>query len=131
MTPTEHKEFVQAAWREATGGLIEDYLERLASPEATIDDLRKAIEMANKVTGAEADKKVDPNAGLPTFNFVFSNGGVTVMPIAELAPADVEDVLHRGVVTLEVTPFENTPPIQSPSLEDMMAGLDDMLGDNL
>ena len=130
MNPTEHKEFVQEAWREATGDLIEAYLVRLASPEATIDDLRKALELANRVTGAEADKKVDPNAGLSVFNFTFSNGGVTAVPVVELAAPDVADVTPREVALLplgEATTESAAPNRQS--MEDMMAGLDVMLGD--
>lgn len=133
MNPTEHKEFVQAAWREATGDLIEDYLVRLKSPEATIDDIRKAIEMANRVTGAEADKKVDPNAGLSIFNFTFANGGITAQPVVELASAVVEDVTPREIstVALGAARAENREADERPSMEDMMAGLDDMLSDNL
>lgn len=129
MTPTEHKDFVQAAWRDATGDLITEYLTRLHSEEATIDDIRKALELANRVTGAEVDKKGDPNAGLPTFNFIFSNGGVTAMPVVELAAPDVEDAAPREIPALQVEPPrpENPPP-PAPSMEDMMAGLDDMLG---
>lgn len=131
MNPTEHKEFVQAAWREATGDLITEYLVRLNSQEATIDDLRKAIELANRVTGAEADKKVDPNAGLSVFNFTFSNGGVTAQPVVELASAVVEDVTPREISTLALEPAQAdpAPSVPQPSMEDMMAGLDAMLGD--
>ena len=131
MTSSEHKEFVQAAWRTATPDLITNYLVRLVSEEATIDDLRKAIELANRVTGAEADKKVDPNAGLSVFNFTFSNGGVSAvqMPVAELASPTVEDVTPREITLLAVEPADapSAPP-PGPSMEDMMAGLDEMLG---
>lgn len=129
MTPSEHKEFVQAAWREATPDLITEYLVRLTSSDATIDDLRKAIELANRVTGADADKKVDLNAGLAVFNFTFSNGGVTAVPVVELAGADVEDVTPREITLLAVEPAHAPSAARpGPSMEDMMAGLDEMLG---
>lgn len=132
-TPTEHKEFVQAAWREATPDLIAKYKERLHSEEATIEDIRKAIELANRVTGAEADKKVDPNAGLSVFNFTFANGGVTAMPVVEISAPDITDVTPRAPRKKKRLSAEN-PPARAPevpemSMEAMMAGLDDMLGD--
>ena len=137
MTPTEHKEFVQEAWRAATPDIVEQYLLRLNSAEATIEDLRKAVELANRVTGAEADKKVDPNAGLAVFNFTFSNGGVSAMPVVELSAPDVLDVTPRAprkkkpAVLAADTQAEtpSAPDAPEMSMDDMMAGLDEMLGD--
>ncbi len=140
MTPTEHKEFVQEAWRAATPDIVEQYLLRLNSAEATIEDLRKAVELANRVTGAEADKKVDPNAGLAVFNFTFSNGGVSALPVVEISAPDVLDVTPRApraprkkkpaaLAADTAVKASSAPDAPEMSMDDMMAGLDEMLGD--
>jgi hypothetical protein len=132
VTPTssEHKEFVQAAWRDATPDLIVEYKKRLATDEATIEDLRKAIDMANRITGAEVDKKVDPNAGLSVFNFTFTNGGISAVPVVELPAADITDVTPRPPRKKKqpAALASPTPPAPEMSMDDMMAGLDEMLG---
>lgn len=94
VSPAEHREYVQAAWREATPGLLESYFTKLAADGATIDDIRKAIELAARATGSDAEKKVDANAGLPVFQFTFVNGTATaqVMKQAEVIEAPVKEI---------------------------------------
>lgn len=43
--------------------------------DGSIDDKRKLIEMEMRLTGAEPDKKADPFANLPVFNFIINRSG--------------------------------------------------------
>lgn len=134
-TPAEHREFVQATWREATDALNVAYLLKLHGGDATIEDLRKGVELANKVTGAEAEKKVDPNAGLSVFHFTFSDGGVTAVPVVQLADPNITDVQPKRSrkatpqAALANSPAETDEQARDMSLVDMMSGLDKMLGE--
>ncbi len=70
--------------------LAVDYYEQVMS-DGDLEDKRKAIELAARITGAEAEKKVNPLAGLPVFNIVIHSGhggGVT----AALQSAEVVDM---------------------------------------
>lgn len=97
---------------------------------ADLDDYRKYMEWAGKVTGAEVDKKQDANSNLPVFNFVFHNGGVEATMVKPPKATElVEEVQPEAVplATLDLAP--KPQPVQVPvDIDDMMSALDDMLG---
>ncbi len=97
--------------------------------DGDVDDHRKLIEVEMRLTGAEMDKKVDPNAHLTTFNFVFNNGGVHAT--IETKPADVLEAKPLEVLE-DVTPPAPPPqrryvpePVTESDLDNM---LDDLIG---
>lgn len=130
----QHREDMQELVRAAQEEAFAVWVEKVHSDEATIDDLRKFNEFAAKVTGLEAEKKQDPNAGLAVFNIVFQNGGFTATQVAaEPAPeqiaADIPAVEawpFRDVV--KDAPVEAAPAAREETVDDLMAGLDNMLG---
>jgi hypothetical protein len=124
VTPVEHREFVQAAWREATPGLLEDYFTKLAGEGATIDDLRKALELAAKATGSDSEKKTDPNAGLPVFQFTFVNGTAT----AQVVQQEVIEAETRELPDVE-WPFGGPAPTDMPTPEMVAARADRLAED--
>jgi hypothetical protein len=124
---TQHKEDVQAALRSATLGVLETYIERLhMEGAASLDDLRKASEFLVKSTGAEIDKKIDANAGLPVFNFVFQNGGMAATMVS--APM-VEVIENEALPMLDRAPPAKPARAADPvDMAELMGELDDMLG---
>lgn len=120
VTPAEHREFVQAAWREATPGLLESYFTKLAGEGADIDDIRKAIELAARATGSDAEKKTDANANLPVFQFTFLNGTATAVQQVEVIEAEVKDVPW---------PFGGEAPAELPTPEIVAARADRLAED--
>ena len=100
LSPQEHREFVQAAWRAASPDLLARYVEMLHGDQATIDDIRKALEMAARATGSDAEKKVDPHANLQVVQITFTGtpaGGGPATSIAVLGePAEVGPGLPGG-----------------------------------
>lgn len=132
VTQSEFKESVHALLRAGGLQLIPDYIERVMT-SGNLEDRRKAIELVIKTTGAEAEKKVDPNSGLPVFNFVFhaATGQMQVQAVTpvveEVPPPKPEPVAAPAeLVTLEMEAFE--PPATTPTTDDFMADLDAMLG---
>lgn len=130
MTPAEHREFVQAAWRAATPNLLVDYFTKLGGNEATIDDIRKALDLAARATGTDAEKKVDANANLPVFQFTFVNGAVQAKQIEQAVP----EAEFTEVPEAEVNwPFAGSkPPVEKPTDDAadpaLLAQLDTLLG---
>jgi hypothetical protein len=106
--------------------------EHLSKPGQSIplEERRKTVDMLLRYTGAEPDKKVDPNANLPTFNFVINGGQVQatmVSPGAQAAdPLDaLEGADRSNPLVTDVEPRAVTPV---PEVDDLMGSLDDMLG---
>lgn len=131
MTPAEHKEYVLAAWRDATPALMVKYLETLAGAGADVDDLRKAVELMTKTTGAEVEKKQDPHANLPVFQVVFQGATIQATvaqePSATRLEASQLDLLEQVV---DVQPKPARAPLPEPDFSDadaMLASLDDQL----
>jgi hypothetical protein len=78
LTATEFKELARRLGRAAFVPLFLRFYERIVTSEATIEEQRKALADIGRWTGVEEDRKLDPNANLPVFNFVFgSSGGMT------------------------------------------------------
>lgn len=83
-TLSEAKTLLQNKAAEVLLQDFKDYREAVIT-DGTIDDKRKLIEMEMRLTGAEPDKKADPFANLPVFNFIInrSNDGTTPDSAAE------------------------------------------------
>lgn len=102
----------------------EDYRDAV-STDGSVDDKRKLLELQMRLTGAEMERKVDQNAHLATFNFVFNNGiTATMVP----APTEVVDMGMADVVDVEPTETPPPPPGVRPMTVEMM-DVDAMLGD--
>lgn len=101
--------------------------------DGNVDDFRKLVEFETRMFGAEPDKKVDPNANLPVFNFVFHNGiHATIEPApGPAATADVTDVQAKGeddVPYLEVVQTKPPPTMDSSGLDELLGDIDQRLG---
>ena len=83
-TLSEAKTLLQNKAAEVLMQDFKDYREAVIT-DGTIDDKRKLIEMEMRLTGAEPDKKADPFANLPVFNFIInrSHDGTTPDSTAE------------------------------------------------
>ena len=83
-TLSEAKTLLQNKAAEVLMQDFKDYREAVIT-DGTIDDKRKLIEMEMRLTGAEPDKKADPFANLPVFNFIInrSHDGATPDSAAE------------------------------------------------
>jgi hypothetical protein len=129
----DFKEAAHAVLREGGMMVIPKYVERVFH-EGNIEDMRKAVDLIMRVTGAEADKKADPNAGLPVFNFTFTGiGGVQATIVAEPAapalpiPEESLEILDVVATTVKATPLPAPSP-EPEALDDMVRALDDLLG---
>lgn len=92
---------------------------------ADLDDYRKYMEFAAKVTGANVDPKADANAGLAVFHFHMDGGGMTAQ--IQAAPAQplelVEEISQQQAQPIcQVNPAPETEPV------DIQAELDALLG---
>lgn len=129
---SEFKESVHALLREGGLQLIPDYILKVMT-HGNLEDRRKAIELIIKTTGAEAEKKADPNSGLPVFNFVFhaATGQMqmqAVAPVVEEVPIAIGE---KELVTLDMgasRAAENSVTSTPSEPDDFMADLDAMLG---
>lgn len=92
----------------------------MPGPSISLEERRKALDMLLRYTGVEPEKKVDPNANLPVFNFSF-NGGQMQATMVRAAEA-IED--SSGLIT-DVAPRTVTPVVEP---EDLLSTLDGMLG---
>jgi len=72
------KEAFLDSLEETAASLLVDYLDSLRT-DGTVDDKRKAVELAIRALGLETEKKQDANAALPVFNITFHNGGAMQM----------------------------------------------------
>lgn len=107
---------------------FKDYREKVIA-DGDADDHRKLMEIHMKLTGAEMDKKIDPNAHLATFNFIFNNGGVhaTIEAQPRQQPTEVLDV--QVVEVLDAAPPPQRRYVPEPVTEsDLDNMLDDLIG---
>lgn len=129
---TEYKDTLQEFLRAGNLTLIPIWLNKLRS-EGKVEDLRKAIEFMTASTGAAAEKKADPNASLPVFNFTFVNGGMqaaSVPLVEEVAPAKPQTTVALPATELiqELDVSVSPPPeVTVEQLAELRAELDDML----
>ena len=103
---------------------------------ADLDDYRKYMEFAAKVTGANVDPKADANAGLAVFHFHMDGSGMTAQ--VQSAPAALELVEEvqaaKEILQAEKPELNQTADpiskVSEPELPviDVMSELDALLG---
>lgn len=99
--------------RGSTLDIVTEYLVKVQQ-EGKVEDLRKAAEWVVRITGAETEKKADPNANLPVFHFTINNMTPGVRSIqAEVveAPATPADV--ATIVQAPATPADAPTIVQA------------------
>ncbi len=109
------------------------WVERLMV-EADMDDLRKYMEFAAKVTGANVDPKTDANAGLAVFHFHMDGSGMKTTIDAPLQLVEEVQAVQEAIVQqnpeLAQTAHEiskvSEPAADEPM--DILADLDALLG---
>lgn len=142
-TLSEAKTLLQNKAAEVLMKDFKEYREAVIT-DGTIDDKRKLIEMEMRLTGAEPDKKADPFANLPVFNFIInrSHDGTTPNSAAEqvteiqveperrkrgrppkVRPAPPEDVTD----VQELQPVETQGPTRK-DLTPLLIELENVLG---
>jgi hypothetical protein len=92
LTAADFKDFARALGRQAWVPVFLQTYRRMMSSESTVEENRKFLADIGRVIGVEEEKKIDPNANLATFNFVFGAPGQPMTMTAELvddAPAPV------------------------------------------
>lgn len=101
------------------------YVERLHSEDATIDDLRKAVDQVLKAKGIGQSEKADTRV---VVDIVFENGSITTAapPQLELKP-DVTDAIVKEVKESlpppeSVDSIDHTP-VEPPELDDLLDDL--------
>jgi hypothetical protein len=133
----DYKDILQEFLRVGNLTLIPIWLQKLREG-GKVEDLRKAIEFMTSATAAAIEKKADPNANLPVFNFTFVNGGVQATQMVEGVPrapeatqvVEVVAQLPRTELIQELDIQLSAPPQVTPEeLAALRAELDDMLGD--
>lgn len=112
-----HKALLQES---AARDILSDYKQyrREALSSDDPDVIRKLVEMQMRLIGAEPDKKQDQFAHLPTFNFIFHQGGVQ-------ATLQQVEVVHTPA--LPAAPVAPLPPVAEPvelDLDDALSALD-------
>ena len=147
LTPPSHAEQKAALQTRAAEDVLGDYKEYRAAAltDGSIDDKRKLVELQMRLIGAEADKKADPNANLPVFNFVFHSGGMqaTMQVQPDAAPVEIIDADTQAwspqdgatpTAQAHVVPFAVQPHVApevpkivpAPTLDDLEALVDDL-----
>lgn len=113
--------------------------EHLSRPGVSIplEERRKTVDMLLRYTGAEPDKKVDPNANLPVFNFTINGGQVQATMVSpgarQIDPLDAlegADQANPLVTDVEPRTLAAVPEVDAPdtALETMLTDLDAQLG---
>jgi hypothetical protein len=106
MAESDYRDSITTTIKEGTLGLLQPYYERLHSDEASVDDMRKAIEQGLKVLGMFQNERVD---NLPLVQWTITGtGSVSVDIKPALPPADVVE---------DVTPKDKTPAVAAPTTE--------------
>lgn len=109
MDKTEFKEKLHAALRQAGAGIAAQWVQRVLSDEADIEDMRKAVSLIAEITGASDRQEKNPYANLPVFNITLVNGQPQVIsaqppPAVELAPLVELVPIAVGPAPAEVKP---------------------------
>lgn len=134
-TNDEFRKEVHGALKVGFLGRLARYLEQVEI-DGSVEDRRKGLEFEMRVLGLEAEKKQDPYANLPVFNFVFSNGSISATNITPAAIEVVEALpppvtaAHLDTTVLELgqaqMPVAEPPSIASVSQAEMNDLLDDL-----
>ena len=114
-----HKALLQEhAARDILGDYKQYRREALSSEDP--DAIRKLVEMQMRLIGAEPDKKQDQFAHLPTFNFIFHQGGVQ-------ATLQQVEVVQSHALPQASPPAALPTPLPEPEpldLDDALSALD-------
>lgn len=113
----------------AARDVLSDYVDYRASvlTDGSVDDKRKLVELQMRLIGAEADKKLDPNANLPTFNFVFHNGiHASIEPALQVQ--DITDVQPKEEPQLLQVQTQPPPTLEASGLDALLGDIDRKLG---
>jgi hypothetical protein len=78
------KELLHGSMREVGMVVFERYAEALLTTD-DVEEMRKGLTFITTTLNAVEEKKQDPNANLPVFNFVFGNAGVQMTQVIENA----------------------------------------------
>lgn len=101
LTPQEFKELARRIGRAAFVPLFLKFYDRVITSEATIEEQRKALADIGRWTGVEEQQKIDPNANLPVFNFIFgASGSVSATMVSEpqALPDKLPDVIDEQLL---------------------------------
>lgn len=116
MASTDQAKFrddVHTILRAGAAELIPTWLEKVMA-EGSVEDMRKAVDLIVKTTGAEAEKKADANAGLPVFNIVF-HAPTGTLQVTNETPAAPPALVHEEPLTLDLEPSPVAEPVEAPT----------------
>lgn len=109
--------------------IVQDYLtyRSAALGSEDPDDARRLVDMQIRLIGAEPDRKAGVNDNLPTFNFIFNQGGLQAT--IEPAPVQlVQDVTPQEALEHAIQAAETTMPqvveFDFEAIDDLVADLD-------
>lgn len=112
LTPAEFKELARRIGRAAFVPLFLKFYERIVTGEASIEEQRRALADIGRWTGVEEDRKTDPNANLPVFNFVFGVGGRMDAQLVQAA-APVLDAEELQIISDFTAAASPTAPLST------------------
>ena len=133
----QSKERLQLRVAETILSDFEEY--RLAArADGDPDSIRKLLDMQIRLIGAEAEKKVDPNAGLAVFNISIGTNGVSAVVQPMTQQVVLEDQPHPDPTTQAVPELA---PLATPRVHytleqtlvdavDLLEGLGEVGGDD-
>lgn len=115
--------------------IVEDYrtYRREAISSESPDDIRKLVELQVRLIGAEPDRRAGVNDNLPTFNFIFNQGGLqaTIEPApVQLVQDDTPKALEEAQEAFHPVPALPTPTemtLDFEAIDDLVADLDSKL----
>lgn len=103
--------------------VVVEYFKRLNSEEASIDDLRKAVELVAKAHGLQQPDKTD---SLMSVSWTITGGNVTIGVSQAPAATDaqdlplVEDVSDSAPLTPEAALIASEPTFVVPPIENLL-----------
>lgn len=114
----------------AAAYLTDDYLEYRDKVRADgdIEDYRKLNELNMKLTGAEMERRIDQNAHLATFNFVFNNGiKATITEHKQEVLETLEDVTPQPAAQPDIVDAQiKVVEVPPQDVDALLSGLDEM-----
>ncbi len=134
-TLADSKDLLQ---RKVAEHIHSDYIDYRTSvlTEGDIDDKRKLFELQAKIIGAEADKKADPHANLPVFNFIIHRGTVQATLQEPEAPLTIQAPRKRKKRTKQAVDIEDVQPLEllpvttagnsAEAVDELLSNLDDL-----
>ena len=120
----ERKDTLQ---QRAARDILGDYLEyrKMVAMDGTVDDRRKLTELQIRLIGAEVEKKVDPNANLPVFNFIINGGSQPMQLTPHMPVLDVHVTEVSATVPEAVEPEQANPdPLGAAGLDALLSFLE-------